>query len=155
DEVAVREIGRDGWLVIEPPPGSFVWVDQADLGRPPGRKEVQVASEQTAFRAGHPGARMPGAALGTLPRGSKVGLADVPPRKLGRPAKTWRAVAPPAGAVRYIRAEGVEWRQTAEAPEPPKEARAAFFGEPPLPRVPAGLAAEISRLEMAHRAILR
>src|SRR5262249_30201885 len=106
-------------------------------------------------RSGHPGARMPGAALGTLPSGARVELVAVRPLKLGRPAKTWRAVAPPPGAVRYIRPEGVEWRKPIEAAEPPKETRAAFLGEPPLPRAPAGLGVEISRLEKAHQAILR
>jgi len=93
----VRKIGEDGWLVIEPPPGSFVWVEQSALRRQKGGTQVRIGVDDAVFRAGHPGARMLGIPQGTLARGTTVQLFDRPPLSVGQPAKSWARRRAPRG----------------------------------------------------------
>lgn len=156
DHVVIREEAKSGWLAIEPPGGSFDWIEQAAIRERPGGLEARVEVARALVRAGHPGARMPGAVRSTLTQGATVTLVDRPPLTLGqrRAARTWRAIAPGPDEVRYIRAEGVD-RAPAAAPEPPAETRATFLAAPPPAALPPSIAAEVDRIESSHRALLR
>lgn len=157
DRVVVRAVGTDGWLTIEPPPGSFLWVEQSAIDPPAGLGPTRIDVAQTRVRSGIPKAKMPGPPGRSLPHGKVVRLIDRPPLTAGK--KTWRAIAPLAGEVRHIRAEGVEWvpsPTTTQAPaEPAQETQAAFSAEGSLPNPPPEIAAEIARIELSHRSILR
>ena len=151
--VVVRAVGADGWLTIEPPPGSFLWVEQGAIDPPAGRGAGIVDRTKAQVRSGLPSARMPGPPRAPLARGQTIQLLGRPPLTFG--GKTWRAIAPTAGEVRHIRAEGVEWLATA-SPEPAKEARASFMTDSDgLPEPPPTVASEINRIEASHRTVLR
>ncbi|HMB04007.1 MAG TPA: hypothetical protein VKP69_09745, partial [Isosphaeraceae bacterium] len=168
DRVVVRDIEPEGWLAIDPPDGSFCWVEAEALGVPDEDRRARVRAARTALRSGHPEARMPGPTRATLGRGDVVRLLDRPPLRLGqgRSARTWRAVAPPPGEVRHVRADGVRWLADRSAsrsdPETPPAAtyaatQAAFL--PPMAvtdgPLPPAIAAELAPIEAEHRAIVR
>lgn len=99
----------DGWLAIEPPEGSFDWIDRAaveDLGVDRARVIVPAA----AVRSGRDRVRLPGPPVQVVRLGGTVRLVDRPPLVVGQGRKslTWLAIEPPAGDRRYIHAEGVE-----------------------------------------------
>ncbi|SIO15439.1 hypothetical protein SAMN05444166_2732 [Singulisphaera sp. GP187] len=154
DRVVVRAVDNDGWLTIEPPPGSFLWIEQSAIDPPVGLGVAKVDVSQTQVRSGIPDAKLPGPPHGSLSRDQKVRLIDRPPLTFGK--KTWRAIAPLARDVRHIRAEGVEWDSaTKNAAEPAQETQAGFAAVGSLPDPPPEIAAEIARIELSHRAILR
>ncbi len=110
ERVVVRREGPAGWIAIEPPNGAFSWVEESavtDLGN--GRARVRV--EAAAVRPGSDVARLPGGRWVSLPRGQVVRLLDRPPLVLrgssGTEPRTWLAVEPPRGELRYVRADGV------------------------------------------------
>ncbi|WP_406693489.1 hypothetical protein V5E97_20880 [Singulisphaera sp. Ch08] len=153
DRVVVRAVENEGWLTIEPPPGSFLWVEQSAIDPPAGLGPARVDVAETRVRSGILDAKLPGPPRGSLPRGKAVRLIDRPPLIIGK--KTWRAIAPLTCEVRHIRADGVEWAPTSPAAEPAQETRAAFSAEGSLPDPPPETAAEIARIELSHRSILR
>ena len=108
DRVSVVDQTRDGWLGIEPPAGSFDWVDPSAI-RELGEGQGEIAADRTSPRSGADGARMPGPPCSPLLRGATVRLLDRPPLVLGQGAstRTWRAIAPLEGEVRYVRRDGV------------------------------------------------
>jgi hypothetical protein len=155
DRVTVRDDAGAGWLLIEPPPRSFGWIDEAAIdGHEPGRIAV-VTAERTVVRVGLEGARLPGPPGLELARGATVTLLDRPSAWLGngRERTTWRAIEAPPGAVGYVRAEGVKRLDT--PPEPVAETRAAYMPKEPENHVPPEVAAEIARIEAIHHAVLR
>jgi len=108
DRVSVVDVGRSGWLAIIPPDGSFDWVDASAIqARDDG--SGQVLADQASIRSGLAGARMPGPPRSALSRGAIVRLLDRPPLTIGKgpKARSWRAIAPVEGEVRYVRLEGV------------------------------------------------
>jgi hypothetical protein len=109
DRVTVVSRLESGWLAIEPPDGSFSWVDR-DAIEEMGGGRARVVAERAAVRPGRSGARMPGAARWVLPRGATVTLLDLPPLTLrqGARVRTWHAIEAPAGEVRYVAASGVK-----------------------------------------------
>jgi hypothetical protein len=161
DEVVVRDEDPDGWLAIEPPPGSFQWIDEAAIEIRDGRVAV-VRAERATLRSGRDGARMPGPPAAEVPAGSTLRLLDRDPLTLrqGRSRRTWRAAEPPTGLFRYVRADGVALGS--EPPEAPRPRRAVSI-DPALVSLgrpaPAGLAPEfrsaLARIEDAHRRELR
>jgi hypothetical protein len=154
DRVTVVEDRRDGWLAIEPPPGSLGWIEQGAIREAPGGTEAKVVVPRAVVRSGHPDARMPGPPRLTLTRGATVVLLNRPPLTIGRGAssRTWRAIAPTSREVRHVRAEGV----ARIAAEPAPEMRAAYAPPPaPTEGLPADVAEEIRRIEASHRALLR
>lgn len=108
DRVVIRAEEPGGWLAIEPPAGSFSWVDR-DAIEDEGSGRARVVVSRAAVRPGQHGARMPGAVGSRLEEGRIVDLRDRPPLTLrqGQTLRTWRAIAPPDDEVRFIRAEGV------------------------------------------------
>jgi hypothetical protein len=166
DRVVIRDVEAGGWLAIDPPEGSFGWVDASALGEADEHRRALVRAASTPLRSGHPDARMPGPPRATLRRGEVVRLLERPPLTLGQgsTARTWRAVAPPKGEVRYVRGEGVRRLGPPEDPRPePRsptypspETQAAFL--PPSTAagaLPPDLAAELAQIEAEHRAIVR
>jgi hypothetical protein len=112
--VTIRRDGPDGWVTIEPPDGSFSFIEDAmleDLGD--GRARVHVAT--AAVRPGREGARLPGPPRVTLRQGAIVQLLDRRPLVVRRrgTAETWIAIAPPAQEARFVRSEAV--RETSAA----------------------------------------
>ena len=108
DRVAVASDAKPGWLAIEPPADAFDWVDASAI-RVEGEARGRVSADRAPVRSGADGARMPGPPRPPLPRGAVVRLLDRPPLTIGEGAKarTWRAIAPPEGEVRYVRPEGI------------------------------------------------
>jgi hypothetical protein len=179
ERVTVVDERGDGWLGIEPPAGSVSWVDHAAL-EPAGGGETRVEAEQAVVRAGNPKARMPGPPVATLVNGEVVRLADYPALTLvqGRTRRTWQAIEPTAGEVRYVRQDGVELtgasaqaREEVESEAPPNRPRrmsrvsrtlgavdpgllvvGSTGGEPTLS---PQLAATLNHVETTHRAALR
>ena len=166
DRVNVRDADRAGWLTIDPPPGSFCWIEQSALGASDSKGNARVRAGRVVVRSGNPEARMPGMPRATLPAGTLVRLLDRPPLTLGegRNHRTWRAIAPPPGDVRHIRAVGLRWLapprvdglpEPTPAPAPAAEVRAVY--NPPGNETPMApeVAAELDQIESAHRAVLR
>jgi hypothetical protein len=155
DRVTIVEDRGDGWLAIEPPPGSLGWIEQGAIREAPGGTGAKVIVPRAVVRSGHPDARMPGPPRLILNQGATVLLLDRPPLKLGRgtSVRTWRAIGPTSGEVRHVRAEGV----TRPSAEPAREVRAAYAPPPPVPTdgLSADVAEEITRIEASHRALLR
>jgi hypothetical protein len=96
-----------------------------------------------------------------------VKLLDRPPLTLGRgrAQRTWRAIEPPPGDVRHIRAEGVRplvasravpgAEDTTTGTGPIAETRAGYAPQVDAPPVPPEVAGAIAQIESIHRAILR
>ncbi len=108
DRVSIVPGGKAGWLAIAPPTDAFDWVDASSLRVETDVRGVVVAA-RALVRTGALEARMPGPPRPPLPRGTVVRLLGRPPLTLGEGAKarTWRAIAPRDGEVRYVRADGV------------------------------------------------
>lgn len=121
DRVSVVSGGKLGWLAIVPPNGSFDWVDASTIRAEKDGRGV-VEADQAPVRSGADGARMPGPPLPSLAKGATVHLLDRPPLKLGTGAKarSWRAIAPLEGEVRYVRLGGVRLdpRATSKSDDP-------------------------------------
>jgi hypothetical protein len=119
--ITVVAEGRPGWLAIAPPLDAFDWVDAAAVRvGPDGGGEVVEA--RAAVRSGCADARMPGPPRPSLPRGVTVRLVDHPRLTTGRgrSEKTWLAIAPPVGEVRYVRADGVRLDPSPSTDRAPK-----------------------------------
>ena len=140
DRVSVVPGGPPGWLAIAPPADAFDWVDASSIRpRDDGRGEViadrapvrdgrgEVIADRAPVRSGALGARMPGPPRPPLPKGASVRLLDRPPLKVGEGAKarSWRAIAPAADEVRYVRAEGVRLDPVATSKTDDPEVRPA------------------------------
>ncbi len=166
DRVTVRDAELPGWLAIEPPPGSFCWIEQSSLGTADRQGRARVVAESALIRSGHPQAKMPGVPRIELTRGTVVRPLNRAPMTVGqgRDRRTWRAIAPPPGDVRHIHASGVRIDSTPETkpgtttdlrPAPPAETRAAYA--PPQAEAPTApeVAAAIAQIDSTHRAIVR
>ena len=107
--VSIVDAGPAGWLTIAPPPDTFNWIDASGLRVEADDRAVVVASRATV-RTGADQARMPGPPRAALLKGTVVRLLDHPALTLGEgpKARTWRAIAPQTGEVRYVRADGVK-----------------------------------------------
>jgi hypothetical protein len=160
DRVLVRDAERAGWLTIDPPTGSFCWVEQSAIGDADRQSRTRVVAAQALVRSGNPRARMPGTPRCVLPRGAVVRLLDRAPLTLGEghERRTWYAIAPPPGDVRYIRAEGVRLDadvardQTVSGPV--AEIRVSYAPEADQAPLPPEVARAIAQAESVHRAIL-
>jgi len=151
DRVTLVSDHRGGWLTIAPPDDAFDWVEGSGL-KDRGDGSAEVIVDRAAARSGCPGARMPGPPRRPLPRGAVVKLLDRPALTLGQgpKARTWRAIAPGAGAVRYVRADGVRLdpRPEPTPPVPDDLRRASMAGDDP-----PGLAAELATIDALRRSI--
>ena len=114
DPVTIVSRLESGWLAIEPPEGSFSWVDH-DAIEELGGGRARVVAARAGVRPGRAGARMPGAAKWILPAGSAITLVDRPALTLrqGGRVRTWEAIVPPAGELRYVMADGVNFSAVA------------------------------------------
>ena len=108
DRVVVRDEREDGWLAIDPPEGSISLIDRDAIDETgDGRARVVVA--RSSVRGGRDGAKLPGAPIGSLRQGDTVELLDQPALTIrqGRTSRTWVAIRPPPGELRYVRVEGI------------------------------------------------
>jgi len=166
DRVTVRDAEHSGWLAIEPPPGSFCWIEQTSLGTANQQGRARVVAQSALIRSGHPQAKMPGLPRVELARGTVVRALNRAPMTIGqgRDRRTWRAIAPPPGDVRHIHASGVRLDPKPETkpetttdlrPAPAAEMRTAY--SPPQAESPLSpeVAAAITQIDTTHRAILR
>ena len=160
----VRVLDADpasGWLTIEPPTLSFDWVERSAV-RDEGDGTGRIVAVRAVVRAGVPQARMPGPPRVELTRGTPVRLLKRPPLVVGTGpgATVWTAIVPPSGEVRYVPADGVAWltsRAPTGPPESPREIRASYDPGPKTgggSPFPPEVAAEVSRIEAEHRALL-
>ena len=108
DRVAIVPGASPGWLAIAPPSDAFDWVDASAIRADPDGKGEVVAA-RASVRSGGVGAMMPGPPRPPLLKGTVVRLLDRPALTLGEgpKARSWRAIAPQTGEVRYVRADGV------------------------------------------------
>jgi hypothetical protein len=193
-QVTVRQRVAGGWLAIDPPSSAICWIDSSSLeqasesarsghhfgDRPDSNAEVPsrswVAKNRVELRSGHASAQLPGPPCGSLSQGTMVHLVDRPPIKVGRgkASTTWYAILPPAGLVRYVRAEGtrpvpsrrVIAAERLAAYEPTQEDLSAVrkrnssdtqVGQQTSSAsedLPPGIASEIAQVDAMHRAIL-
>ena len=109
DRISVLDGSKPGWLAIVPPEGSFDWVDASSI-RSGEDGTGQVVADRALIRSGADGARMPGPPRPPLPKGTTVRWLDRPTLTTGQgpKARTWRAIAPVEGEVRYVRLDGVK-----------------------------------------------
>jgi len=159
----VRVRGEEGdWLAIEPPKGSFSWIEETAIQETDdGRARVRV--DRATVRPGSPGARLPGPPGVELGRGQAVVLLDRRPLTIrqGARARTWRAIAAPKAESRYVRADGVDRGEPPLAAEPlsPRlrlAARATVDPELSAPPAPsAELATALEGIEDRHRRAVR
>jgi hypothetical protein len=172
DRVMIRDAGQTSWLAIDPPPGSFCWVEESALGAADAQGGAPVTALGAVVRSGHPLARMPGTPRCMLAHGTVVQLRKSSPLIVGQgpQRKSWRAIEPPQGDVRYIKAAGVRISTNkrsgaraetdaaaAKIPPPPAEIRVSY-APPELPSerpVAPDIADAIARIESIHRAALR
>lgn len=194
ERVKVRERLAGGWLAIDPPASAICWIDGSALEftrdadrsgshfRDPAGSRAAiptrswVAASQAVVRSGHPTAQLPGPPCGALSTGTMVHLVDRPPIEVGRgkSATTWYAIVPPAGVVRYVRADGT--RPTASLPNRAAERLAAYEpaqdgastvrklnrsgaksdapGQDSPEVLPPEIAGEIAKVDLMHRSIL-
>ena len=179
DRVTVVGDAGEGWLAIEPPKGSFDWVDRSAIELDDeNERSGAIKADRARIRAGRVDARMPGPPRGSLARGTRVTLLDQPPLILrqGSGRRAWLAIASRPTDRRYIRAEGI-------GGTPPKPGRfgdgenadlgpgqvdirpiaiptidASLVAVAPQPResgLPAALDAELRSIEARHRRALR
>lgn len=168
DRVEIINEKPGGWLVIAPPSWAFLWIDEAGLTHRSDQVAV-VRSERATARAGREGARMPGPPDWVLPEGQVVRLLDSPKPlvlRQGGGRRVWRAIAPPEGLVRFIRADGVKpldqpipqarFASSLNAGLSPAIQALAHPGAAlPPGSLPASAAAEFRQADLEHRAMLR
>jgi hypothetical protein len=144
-----------GWLAIAPPADAFRWIEQTSIVEGVGGSQARVVVDRARIRAAIPGARMLGPPCGELSRGTAVQLLDRPPISLGRKGaiNTWRAIAPLAGDLHYILADGITWVSDAP-PQPAPETKAVFAADAAAAPLAPATAAEIAQIELSHRAAL-
>lgn len=155
-----REQGE--WLAIDPPAGSFSWIDAKAI-REAADGRAKVIADRVPVRPGSPGAHLPGPPGCTLERGESVRLLGRRPLTLGKgaAARTWLAIAPPPEEVRYVRASGVEPPEP-EGPSPAASGRlrlAALATVAPGADADAPVSPELKRaldeIEADHRGALQ
>lgn len=144
--VMIRSAGPDGWLAVDPPPHAFDWIEQDAIEIEPDGIDAVVTHPTAVLRSAPLGARVPGAAVGQRNKGDRVRLLDPAPSPPASP-RPLRAIVPPAGEVRYVRADGVR----REKPKPPQEIQAAYFPQ----AAPGAKSDELAQTESMHRAIVR
>jgi hypothetical protein len=157
DRVTVRDSDQPGWLAIDPPPGSFCWIEQSAISAADASGRARVTASSALVRSGHPLARMPGAPRRELARGTVVQLLKYSPLDLGQgqQRRTWRAIAPPPGDVRHVLSAGVHIHKV-PSPHPENEIRASYTPPPQAERpVAPDVTDAIARIESVHRAALR
>jgi hypothetical protein len=168
NRVTVRDAVRPGWLAIDPPPGSFCWIDESALDAADAQNRARVTAPSAVVRSGNARARMPGTPRSVLARGTVVQLLKYAPLVVGPGAqrRTWRAIEPPRGDVRFISSAGVRIttrRETphetrpAPSPAPTAEIQVAYAPPQALAERPVApdVADAIARIESIHQAALR
>jgi hypothetical protein len=104
--VLVLEERSDGWLGIQPPPGSFSWINASQVERiVPTQSNWVVMNDNVPVLIGSELVRQRPTVEGIrLARGTQV-------RVIGHPEKdgttAWLPIDPPAGEIRYVRVEAV------------------------------------------------
>ncbi len=146
---------RTGWLTITPPAVAFSWIEAnaIEIGE---NREARVSTERAQVRAGVPNARLPGPSRAALERGATVKLIDRPPLTVSDqlPVKTWLAIEPTAGEVRYLRTDGLRILAKEPAAEIAVSYQPAETPADAIPGLPPALAAELAQAEREHRATL-
>lgn len=107
--VAVGD-GPPGWLAIEPPRSAFDWIDEAAIRPSHEPNAARVVANSATVRSARRQAKLPGPPKRTLRRGDMVELVDVGPLRVrfGTERVVWRAIAPAADELFYVRIEGIE-----------------------------------------------
>jgi hypothetical protein len=121
DRIRVIERTNETWLIIEPPPGSFNWINARFIERAPNSNTAITLGNETPTRIGSDQSRAEPDKLGVkLPRGSQVViLSNVP---VYSNDGTWYAIQPPPKEVRFIPADAAKTsapvQSTSSAPPP-------------------------------------
>jgi hypothetical protein len=171
--VRIRAEGPPGWLRIAPPPGSFCWIDAANVDES-GPEAVVVAADEATIRVGRQDARMPGPPRLALTRGTTLRRLDRAPLVLrqGPSTRSWLAVAAPDTLPCFLNADAIEPETDESLPGPGAGSQDA--APPPLPAAPRidarltsvgppfepsqvtpEIAAALRQVEAEHRAVLR
>ena len=129
-----------GWLAIEPPAGSVVWVEASALKESdPG--QATISRDDALLRSGHQDGRFPGPPLGRVELGTVVQSLKRPPVKFA--GQAWRAIAPPVGQTRFVRAESLRMEATRDS--------LLLTGLP----LPQEIAEDLKRLDASVQGVLR
>jgi uncharacterized protein YraI len=113
----VRASKQEGWLEIEPPPGSFSWINQRYV-------EIRPNGQMGTVNAEVPVSVLPGSSVTNTPpdveqikveRGTVVVILDHP---LYAQSGVWLPIAPQPREVRYIPAQAVDTKQLAGTATP-------------------------------------
>jgi hypothetical protein len=108
ERVTVVRQEADGWLAIDPPADSFSWVSGQFI-REVSRSEGEVASDRVNVRVGTPiNEELRDTVQVQLQRGDRVRILDRKTSGQGVLAKVWYKIAPPAGEMRYVKAEFIQ-----------------------------------------------
>ncbi len=142
---------RRGWVTIQPPFGSFDWVDASQVRDQPDGSCV-VQANQAIVRFAAESAQMPGPPGSPLDRGTVVRLVDHPELKVGRgeTARVWRAIEPREDEVRYLRIEGLA---DPSASLPQTERQVSYQPESSEADLPAEVAAELASIAAMTRSV--
>ncbi len=181
--VRVRAADGKEWLVIDPPPTMFCWIEASNLDDGDGtlagrnghvdaadgraaegrRQRVAVQVDRAVVRSGNPAAALPGPPCGELEQGTLVRLLDRPPLETGRRRSrtVWRAIEPPPNVVGFIRRSGTRDPDlVAPALLPVTKpvyvaARfaAAAIEDPPVDHLPANTANELRTIDQLYRSM--
>jgi uncharacterized protein YgiM (DUF1202 family) len=121
DRVRVIERTNETWLVIEPPPGSFNWINARFIERAPNSNTAITLGNDIQTRIGTDQSNAEPTKLGVkLPRGSQVVILSNTP--VYSNDGTWYAIQPPPKEVRFIPADaakvGTPVQSTSSAPPP-------------------------------------
>ncbi len=90
-----------GWLAIEPPPGSFTWINSTAVQRLNKSSGLVIAAETSLKPSGLPAEVVPAAdlALSKLKQGTQVVILD---DVRAGPGGSWYPIEPPPGEYRFI-----------------------------------------------------
>jgi hypothetical protein len=104
DRIRVIERTNESWLVIEPPPGSFNWINARFIEQASNSNTAITLGSETATRIGTDQSNAEPTKLGVkLPRGSQVVILSNTP-VYSNDGK-WLAIQPPPKEVRFIPAD--------------------------------------------------
>jgi uncharacterized protein YgiM (DUF1202 family) len=104
DRIRVIERTNESWLVIEPPPGSFNWINARFIEPAPNSNSAITLGNETPTRIGSQLSNGAPDKLGVkLPRGSQVVILSSTP-VYSNDGK-WLAIQPPPKEVRFIPAD--------------------------------------------------
>lgn len=118
DKVKIVQKLEDGWLAIEPPPGSFSWINVKFIAMSAQQKSAEVIADDVPIRVGSSlSNEPPSVERFKLKRGAQVIILDQ--NKVHNDEGDWLPIVPPPQELRYIPEDAVKTTpqvQTVQSP---------------------------------------